>query len=96
MTRTLQAEDFEKQLNQPVRFSREDVDFEATISLVDRYEQKSLGERENFAVVFCTGTSEVRSQQTYTMEHPEIGTHHVFIVPIGPDDNGMRYEAVFS
>jgi hypothetical protein len=30
------------------------------------------------------------------MEHPEIGVFELFLVPIGPDEKGLRYEAIFT
>ena len=35
-------------------------------------------------------------QNTYGIEHKELGTLSIFIVPIGLDAEGMRYEAVFA
>ena len=35
-------------------------------------------------------------QGSYDMEHAVLGSLLIFIVPIGPDKTGMRYEAVFN
>lgn len=35
-------------------------------------------------------------QQMWPLSHPEIGEHQIFLVPIGRDDSGYQYEAVFS
>jgi hypothetical protein len=35
-------------------------------------------------------------QRMYTMENEKLGRLEIFIVPIGPDGDGMRYEAVFN
>ncbi len=35
-------------------------------------------------------------QQTCAFSHPQLGAFDLFIVPLGPDDEGMRYEAVIS
>ena len=35
-------------------------------------------------------------QQTFNLRHPELGEFPLFMVPLGPDDRGMRYEAVIS
>jgi hypothetical protein len=29
------------------------------------------------------------------MEHEEIGAFDIFLVPIGPDEEGLLYEAIF-
>jgi hypothetical protein len=35
-------------------------------------------------------------QRIYRMEHEEIGVFDLFLVPIGPDEIGLRYEAIFT
>ncbi len=35
-------------------------------------------------------------QGTFDLEHDQIGSFALFLVPIGPDAEGMRYEAVFN
>jgi hypothetical protein len=35
-------------------------------------------------------------QQTWSLRHPALGELALFLVPLGPDDDGMRYEAVIS
>ena len=96
MSGQLKAEDFEQQLNQSVNFSAEAVSFEAEIKLVDRLDQHSTQSRQPFSVVFSTRLAEAFNQKTYTMKHPEMGEQMIFLVPIGPDKNGMCYEAIFS
>jgi hypothetical protein len=35
-------------------------------------------------------------QGTYRVEHDELEPQDVFLVPMGPDATGMRYEAIFN
>ena len=35
-------------------------------------------------------------QQTFQVEHDELGSFELFLVPLGPSEAGMRYEAVFG
>jgi hypothetical protein len=35
-------------------------------------------------------------QRIYRVEHAGIGAFEIFLVPIGPDEGGHRYEAVFT
>jgi hypothetical protein len=35
-------------------------------------------------------------QRIYTVRHARLGPLAIFLVPIGPDEAGMRYEAVFT
>jgi hypothetical protein len=34
-------------------------------------------------------------QHIYALEHTSLGKLELFLVPIGPDERGMRYQAVF-
>jgi hypothetical protein len=54
------------------------------------------GRRAPFSIVFRGPREPVLPQQTYRMEHAAIGAFELFLVPIGPDGVGMRYEAVFG
>jgi hypothetical protein len=54
------------------------------------------GRRKPFSVVFQGPKEPVLPQQIYRLEHPEMGTLEVFLVPIGPNTKGQRYELVFT
>jgi hypothetical protein len=32
----------------------------------------------------------------FQLNHPDLGDQNLFLVPIGPGDEGMRYEIVFN
>jgi hypothetical protein len=49
-----------------------------------------------FGLVFRSGTRAHVPQAIYTLRHPALGEMDVFLVPIGPDEVGMRYEAIFN
>jgi hypothetical protein len=57
---------------------------------------KHSNTREPFSVVFRAPATPVLAQMIRRLEHPELGAFELFLVPIGPDDVGMRYEAVFT
>jgi hypothetical protein len=52
------------------------------------------GERDAFSVLFRSGAQ--CPQGIYTVHHPTLGEQPLFLVPLGPDGEGMLYEAVFS
>jgi hypothetical protein len=53
--------------------------------------------RTPFSIIFRTDQkNQYFEQGTYPIIHPEKGEIPVFLVPIGPDEFGMRYEAVFN
>ena len=56
----------------------------------------TVGEREAFSLVFRGNNGLNLPQQIYRISHEHMGAMDIFIVPIGPDEEGMCYEAVFS
>jgi pimeloyl-ACP methyl ester carboxylesterase len=52
--------------------------------------------RQPFSIVFRGPGDVLLPQRIYPMEHDQIGSFDLFLVPIGPDEKGLRYEAVFT
>jgi len=52
--------------------------------------------QEPFSLVFRGSTDLVLPQSIYRLSHETLGDLEIFLVPIGPDAQGMRYEAVFN
>lgn len=79
-----------------IRFSPE-VSMQAKLIEVTVTKNYSPLERKPFMLVFRTGQKDqYYLQGTYALEHPEKGDLDIFLVPIGPDAEGMKYEAIFS
>jgi len=55
----------------------------------DRYEG-------SFSLLFHAPDGRLEPQQTFRARHAELGEFDLFLVPLGPDGRGMRYEAVFT
>ena len=51
---------------------------------------------ERFSLFFYGPATAFLPQQTYEVVHPEMGALLMFIVPIGQDQRGIKYEAVFN
>ena len=58
--------------------------------------QVRAGGRTPFSLVLRSPPSAPLPQRIYRLQHEELGPLDLFLVPIGPDDVGMCYEAVFS
>ena len=69
---------------------------EATLLTVNAARPVSLGRNEPFSLVFRAPRGTQAPQQIYEVSHPGVGPQGIFLVPIGPDDTGPRYEAVFN
>ena len=61
---------------------------------------RDLGRRDElstYSLVFRSpGERRHAPQGTYRLTQAELGALDVFLVPLGPDSVGMRYEAVFN
>lgn len=53
-------------------------------------------ERLQFSLVFRGPVAPVLRQGSYRLSHQELGELELFLVPLGPDSEGMRYEAAFA
>jgi len=59
--------------------------------------QNDQGPRvEQFSLLFRGPLKPHFPQGTYTVEHEKLGKFDLFLVPLGPDSAGMRYQAIFS
>jgi len=70
-----------------------------TLELVEAKEPKSRQEvkvTESFMLVFRGPANEPLAQETYEVRHAGVGTFPLFIVPIGQDDAGLYYQAIFN
>jgi hypothetical protein len=96
----LTSADFSPYLNQKFR-----IHLEAPLE-VDLIEVNDLGpelsaaeaakRRQPFALIFRDPSKTYLPQRIYRIEHAELGTLDLFLVPIGPDEHGMCYEVVFN
>ena len=54
------------------------------------------GRGEAFSLVFRGAGDRLLPQKTFRVEHEKLGTLDLFLVPIGPDKEGLLYEAIFN
>ncbi len=53
-------------------------------------------ERLQFSLVFRGPSEPVLPQAIYTLQHDDFDELELFLVPIGSDSQGVRYEAAFA
>lgn len=77
-----------------IRFTDGSVD----LRLAEVPERSGYGTpgRTPFALYFLGPGETVLPQRIYAFEHAVLGFFSLFIVPLGPTGEGMRYEAVFN
>ena len=59
-------------------------------------EGRTGGRPQAFSLVFHAPRRVLVPQQIYGMEHDTLGAFSLFLVPLGPEGEAMRYEAVFT
>ena len=63
---------------------------------VTRGDSISNPRQETFSLLFNGPASPILSQRTYCFEHDEIGRFDLFIVPVGENQTGVQYQAIFN
>jgi hypothetical protein len=96
MLEHLTASDFSPHVGDRFRLHVDD-DTTRDVELIEVEEGDPAGHgRAPFSLVFRGPTEPILPQQIYRFDHGELGTLEIFIVPIGTDEDGVRYEAVFT
>ena len=102
MLEKLEVTDFIKHLNTTFQFSSNTGE-QVEVRLVEVTEIGSsnaptddIKRRKSFSIVFAGPPQPILPQGIHTLHHSEMKTVKLFIVPIGQDNEGIRYEAVFN
>ena len=66
------------------------------LRLIDVSHRKVRGRQEEFSITFRSAADTFIPQGTYRFEHDKLGSFELFIVPVGKDERGHSYEAVFN
>ncbi len=102
MPETLKLTDLAPLLGAVFTIAFSDGTFELTLAAVEPHGTRSPRpgdpsfRTEPFSAFFLGPLSPVLPQRTWDLAHPALGTRAVFLVPIGPHEGRMRYEAVFN
>jgi hypothetical protein len=100
MLESLTAEMFTGRIGERFRL-RADSETAIQVELIDA---KVLGSsaaadasrRKPFAILFRGPLTPVWPQRIYRVEHDGMGSFDLFLVPVGPRNGGMEYEAIFT
>ena len=97
MSAPLTEEEFSKHVNTKFRVVNEEpIELELTEVkgyLTKAHEQTGM---ERFSAFFRGPANRHLVQQTYAIEHEQMGAFDLFLVPLSRDESGCRYEAVFN
>jgi hypothetical protein len=75
----------------------------AEVELVDvcefrtnKADVRPLTSRKPFSIFFRGSSGHSLEQGTYPVEHETLGTFELFLVPVGPEQDGLVLEAAFA
>ncbi|HEY6804032.1 MAG TPA: hypothetical protein VI306_10670 [Pyrinomonadaceae bacterium] len=95
MAEALAREAFLDHVNTKFKLNIEGVDpIEITLNRVS--DVIANGAAEGFSIVFKGPGEFILRQNTYKLEHEVLGTFSLLLVPVGKDEQGVDYEAVFN
>lgn len=95
----LTADDFRAHLESDYLVSTPDIDEPLTVRLIDvsnLHENEAGPRSEPFSLIFCGPREVYLPQQIYTLNHDAMGAMDIFLVPIRPDEQGARLQAIFN
>ena len=95
MTEQLERTAFLENLGSTFRLGIEGGD-QFELELLEVSDLQTTRRQEIFSVVFRCAAPQVLPQRIYGLGHDKMGEFDLFLVPIGPDGQGMCYEAVFN
>ena len=96
----LRREDFQPRVGAAFRVALESGD-PLELTLIEARDLTLQGRppanrRMPFSLLFRGPRSPVLPQRIYALEDPGLGRLEIFLVPIGTDGDGVRYEAIFN
>ena len=95
----LTQENFEKCLNQKFLIHVSDQDpLETELIEVQRLEppDDDPDRRPPFSLIFRGPADASLQQSVFKLENETMGEIEIFLVTLGPDDEGLRHEAIFN
>src|SRR5687768_10436205 len=87
---------FQPHLNDRFEMRSDASVIEVTLVSINRRAAGPGEKRAPFSLVFRGPHAPVWPQRIYRLSHATLGEFDIFFVPIGPDQLGLQYEAVFG
>jgi len=95
MAALLTHEEFTKHLNTVFQIDLSESEM-VDLELVRVSEQKLSSVQERFSIVFRGANESFLGQGMRALEHDQMGRINLFLVPLGRNEKGTYYEAVFN
>jgi hypothetical protein len=95
MLDTLRCEDFEPHLNAAFSMQVGNTTTALELIAVTRLPQQAMT-RQPFSLLFRGAGTIIWPQGIYHLTRAGLDPLDIFLVPVGKDESGVRYEAIFS
>jgi hypothetical protein len=95
MTEDLSREALVENLNSKFLMPLPDVE-PLELELIKVIDHPSAPGQEQFSAIFRAPLNAPAAQGIYQLEHEQFGAFGIFLVPIGRDQQGLQYEALFN
>lgn len=95
----LALDHFQPQVDSDFRCSAEDADLSLRLTEaepIQTAQKLTEGQRKPFSLTFRGAKDQPLEQGIYELNHDEIGSQELFLVPVAEDDENRYYEAVFT
>ncbi len=96
MLEEITHQSFESIVGETIDLKAGDDSFQAKVEAVSLLRTSSGQRRQPFSVELQAENAYNHGQQVYELSHPDLGVLSLFLVPLGPGKEGMRYEIVFN
>ena len=96
MTENITKEMFAESLKTKFKLRLPESSDTIELELMQLTEGVSNPKYEQFALIFQGPQNIYLPQAIYQLEHEKLGEMDLFIVPVGRDEHGFQYEAVFN
>lgn len=90
----LTVDDFSARLSDAFTVKGHNASLQLVLSGIEKFGMSQR--RQAFSLRFMGPAQPVLPQSIYRLENATMGVMDIFLVPLGPQDGGMRYEAVFT
>jgi hypothetical protein len=66
------------------------------MELIEVIDRKSTPKQEQFSLMFRAPVDAPAEQQTFRLEHDQLESGELFLVPLAKDEKGIYFQAVFN
>lgn len=87
---------FESILGETIDLKAGESCFQAKVDSVNLMRENPGQTRQPFSIELLADNTDNFGQQIYELSHPALGDVSLFVVPLGPEEKGMRYQIVFN